>query len=339
LTYLYQAWGAVPYLYVSGPLSSGKTRVFEIQSRLVYRPLLSSNLTAPALFRTLHERGGVVLFDEAERLKQSTPEVGEILSMLLAGYKRGGQATRLEKAGDGFKTVAFEVYGPKALACIAGLPPALSSRCIPVTMFRAAPDSPKPKRRIDANPQEWQRLRDDLHALMLENGTAWLDLARRLDVCPDGIDGRAHELWQPLLALAAWIESHGAVGLLDLMRRHALACIDVGKDDQIPEADEMLLELLTEFVRRGQEPTLGEILTKAKERDPTTFERWIARTVSKRLSNYGIQPPTKSHGERRYKHVTLDALEHIQRHYGIDLGFPVSSSPIVTRTPETAATA
>ena len=90
LTYFFHAWNAVPYLFVGGPMNSGKTRVFQVLSRLVFRPLQSSSLTAPALFRTLHDRGGTLLFDEAEKLRQATPETGEILSMLLAGYKRGG---------------------------------------------------------------------------------------------------------------------------------------------------------------------------------------------------------------------------------------------------------
>ena len=41
------------------------------------------------------------------------------------------------------------------------LPPALASRCIPVLMFRAGPDSVKPQRRIDEDPAGWQELRVD----------------------------------------------------------------------------------------------------------------------------------------------------------------------------------
>ncbi|MBN2585024.1 MAG: hypothetical protein JXL80_18325, partial [Planctomycetes bacterium] len=67
LTYVYPAWNAIPYLFVGGPLGSGKSRVFEILARLVFRPLSSSSLTGPALFRTLHNQGGTLLFDEAER--------------------------------------------------------------------------------------------------------------------------------------------------------------------------------------------------------------------------------------------------------------------------------
>jgi len=106
LGYLYPAWPAVPYLYFGGPVGSGKSRAFEVLARLVFRPRVSSNLTGPALFRTVHNYGGTLLFDEAERLQQTQrPEVGELLSLLLAGYKRGGQATRLEAVGDSFQTV------------------------------------------------------------------------------------------------------------------------------------------------------------------------------------------------------------------------------------------
>ena len=42
---------------------------------------------------------------------------------------------------------------------------------------------------------------------------------------------------QPLLALAAWVESHGARGCSDLVQEPTLATIDAGKDDQVGDAD------------------------------------------------------------------------------------------------------
>jgi hypothetical protein len=326
LTYCYQAWDAVPYLFVGGPLGSGKSRVFEILGRLAFRPLASSNMTAAALFRTLHAQGGTLLLDEAERLKQTQcPDVADLLSMLLAGYKRGGQASRLEALGETgrFKMICFDVYGPKALACIAGLPPALASRCIVVTMFRAAPRSEKPRRRIDADPSGWQRLSDDLHALALEYGPAWLDLARRTDVCPT-MGGRDFELWQPLLALASWIESHGARGLLKLLQAHALASIERGRDESMPDADETLLRILADGVRVGDRLTPQEILDKALESEPTVFKLWHPRTVTARLKTYGIPTPKKVDSGRRreFRDVTPDVLRRIQASYNIDLDFP-----------------
>ncbi len=326
LTYGYVAFDATPYLHVGGPLGSGKSRVFEILLRAAFRPLASSSMTGPALFRTLHNQGGVLLLDEAERLRQPTPETGELLSMLLAGYKRGGQATRLEPVGDSFKTVAFEVFGPKALACIAGLPPALASRCISVRMFRAGPDSPKPRRRIDADPDGWQSLRDDLHALAFGAGAAWLDMARKVDVVPGSMTGRDFELWQPLLALANWIEAHGAAGLLKLVQDFALASIEAAQDDQTPDADETLLRILAEQLRAGLKPTPGDILAKAIDVEGASFKTWKARGVAEHLKRYTVTTH-KSAGRKVYGKKMLDALKRIQANYNIDLGFEADTTP------------
>lgn len=328
LTYVYPAWDAVPYLFIGGTMGSGKSRVLDVLQRIVFRPLSSSNLTAPALFRTLHAQGGTMLLDEAERLRQSTPEQMEIQSVFLAGYKRGGCATRLELVGDVYRPIRFDVYGPKALACIAGLPPTLASRCIPITMFRSAADSDKPKRRIDANPVGWQAVRDDLHVLALEYGPVWVELATRRNVVPSTIGGRNYELWQPLLALAEWLQERGCDKLFGLVRNHALASAANAKDDAIPEADEVLLELLAERVRDSRPPTTGELLTSAKSRDEVTFKNWHPRTVATHLKNYGIQVPKKVNGERRYRDVTTAQLAEIGRRYGIELGLPSVALPV-----------
>jgi len=319
-SYLYPTWDAVPYLYIGGPMGSGKSRVLDVQQRLAFRPISSSNLTAPTLFRTLHANGGTMLFDEAERLRQSTPEQQEIQSVFLCGYKRGGCATRLEPVGDGFRPVRFDVFSPKALACISGLPPTLASRCIPITMFRSATDSPKPKLRIDENPAGWQSVRDDLHILALEHGPEWVKLSVRKDVVPPGIGGRNYELWQPLLALAAWFQERGADGLLSLMQRYALASVANAKDDAVPEADEILLELLAEAVREHRSPSSSELLLSAKLRDEVTFKLWQPKTVTTRLKNYGITTPDKLSGERRYRDVGPSQMLQIQQRYGVDLG-------------------
>lgn len=319
LTYGYLAWPAVPYLYIGGPLGSGKSRVLEVLERLVFRPFPTSSITGPTVFRTLHSNGGTLLLDEKEGLKNSNaPDVAEALSILLAGYKRGGTATRLEPVGDSFRVVSFSVYGPKVLACISGLPPALASRCIAMTMFRAGPGSDKPRRRIDGDCRGWQRLRDDLHALALEHGPTWLELPERLEVCPR-MSGRDFELWQPILSIASWLDESGAKGLLGVMQEHALATIDAGRDDQTPDQDETLLRLLAEMVRLGERPQPGDILTKAQEAEPVAFKMWTARAVASHLKRYGLTT-TKTAGKKRYTQVTAADLERIQTSYGIDLG-------------------
>jgi hypothetical protein len=337
-TYLYPAWPAVPYLAVNGPLGSGKSRLLDVLARLVFRPLATASLTGPALFRTLHARGGVVLLDECERLRHTrSPEIAELLSMVLAGYRRGGCATRLEAAGDTYKPVAFQVYGPKALASIAGLPPTLASRCVPVAMVRARSDSAATRRRIDDDPAGWRDLRDDLHLLALCHGAWWPQLADArtwpgadragAEVVPATLHGRSDELWQPLLALAAWFETHGVPGLHALVRDHAVASVRSGRDEAVPEADRVLLDVLTDAACwKGEAPSAAELLRRSQELDPATFKLWSPHTVSRRLKSYGICHTSKSRGVYRYQ-PTRKQLEELSATYELELDFPRPKRP------------
>ena len=138
MTYVFRCLPAVPYLYLAGPAGSGKTRTMDVLSRMAWRPILASSMTGPTLYRGRHASGGVLFLDEAERMRDNrAAEVAELRSMLLAGYRLGGQAKRLEPVGDTYRMVSFDCYGPVVLGCISGLPPALASRCITVRMIRA----------------------------------------------------------------------------------------------------------------------------------------------------------------------------------------------------------
>jgi hypothetical protein len=317
LTYAYPAWSAVPYLSVGGPLGSGKSRVFEVLSRLVYNPMYSSNLTAPCLFRTLDSQGGTLLLDEAERLNDRTPDAGEIRSILLSGYKRGSRAHRMEREGDDFRPISFDVYGPKAIAGISGLPAALASRCIRIMMFRVAKDSPIPKRSVDANEKAWTELRGGLHALALARGASFVGLARWQPEC-DGLNGRDLEVWQPILAMAKFVEDAGADGLLEIMKEYALKSAQTTNDDIVPESDEILLQLLRQqVVEKPWGITAGELLEKAKEEHPAIFSRYGARGIGAVLNRYGI----KSHrsGGKRYFRPCDNKWRAIKESYGIEL--------------------
>lgn len=333
LTYCYPAWTALPYLSVGGPLGSGKSTLFGVLARLVFRPLPSSNMTAPTLFRSLHELGGVLLLDEAERLRDQTPDAAELRSILLSGYKRGSPAMRLEKNGERFERVEFDVFGPKCFASIANPPEALASRAIRLGMLRAAPGSAKPRRRIDANPRLWSDLRDDLHVMALEYGLTWLDLADRPDVVPPALAGRDFELWQPLLAIAAWLEGCGAGGLLGLVQGFAAESTEAGRDDAVPDADELLLRILARHVLAGSHGTLkaADVLREAREADAAEFGgekagRWKPKGVANVLRRYGFAT-RKRHGSagRTYSAATLAELRRVELAYGFALDLPAAA--------------
>jgi hypothetical protein len=213
----------------------------------------------------------------------------------------------------------FNVFGPKALACINELPPTLATRCLAVPMFRSPPGSPKPKLRVEADAQRWQSLRDALHILAVEHGSEWLDLPGRQDVVPE-MSGRNFELWQPLLSIAAWLEDRGARGLLDLLRKHALLLIESSREASTPPDDEALLRALARAVGSGIAPTAGELLATVSESEPSLFHKWSARAVAAHLKRYGLLS-RKANGRHIFDPAPAD-LRRVQESYGIDLDLP-----------------
>lgn len=321
LTYVHPVFDAVPYIAIGGPAESGKTKVLDLLQQLVFRPIPTSNCTNSALFRLLDAFGGTAILDEAERFQNvNSPDIGELMSSLLAGYRRGKCITKTESLGDGsFAPRHYCVSGPKAIACINSLPVTLASRCVPIPMFRCPKDSPKYRLRIAEDNAEWGLLRDALHAMAMENGPDWLALPARQDVCPD-IGGRNYELWQPLLAIAAWLEERGAINLLGTLREFALRSIDDSRDVTTPPEDEILLQALASLLASGVRPTANQILDAAARRDRNLVYRWTAKRVSSVLSRYGLKT-RPSHGRAIYD-PSIDSLRAVRDSYRINLDLP-----------------
>ncbi|TWT69718.1 DUF3631 domain-containing protein [Crateriforma conspicua] len=330
MSYCYPIFPAVPYLYLAGPAGSGKTRTMDLIGRMVFRPMFSSNTTAANVFRSLHARGGTLLLDEAERLKDDrSPEVGEITSILLSGYRRGGRANRLEPAGDSFRSVSFDVFSPKLLACIRGLPPALSSRCINVRLSRAAVGSPRAARSLDDSPVEEQQVRDLLHAWMLENAP------RLIDTPPPAstLANRDAERWEPLFRIASLCSDES---LLEFVIAHAAQQIETDQEDATPEADPALLAALHELVATQPRVTPGDVLEAARDLDPDAIdEGWTARRVSVVLRRYGLRV-VRSHGKRVFKQTAADVAK-VAKRYGYEIadGSSTGGEPTDDRVPQT----
>ena len=317
MSYVYPVWPAIPYLSIGGPLGSGKSRVFDLLANLVFRPIGSSNMTAPCLFRTLDSRGGTLLLDEAERLRGHSPEVAEIMSILLAGYKKGQKAQRLEKEGDSFKLVSFDVFGPKAIACINELPPALASRCIRLTMFRAPKGSPMPMRRIDNYPH-WQEIRDDLHCMALAYGHEFTRLAQQTFEC-EGLHGRDLEIWGPLLQLAQFIGDHGVQEVVEVVQEYAKKTTARHRDDSVPGADEAVLQATVRLLKlKVHGVTAAEVLVRVQQDEPALFSRYSAKGIAVILKRYGLQS-TRGGGKSLFRPDDKQ-LQAIQDSYGINLG-------------------
>ena len=321
-TYFYSMWEAVPYLRISGPKGSGKSQVLRILERLVFKPLKAESISAAALFRQLDAQGGTFLMDEAQSLWSNTPGGDEIKNIVLTGYKRGGNAARLEKVGEKFEMRNFYVFGPKVFSGTSELPDAVEDRCISISMFRSPPGSSKPRRRLDKRRTVdiWQLLRDSLYTAALEYGLALKGIAFNSKVCPAAIEGRKYELWQPILALASWLEKRGCKGLLDIMQKFAIENVSQSNEaNSATPQEELLLQKLTELLQQKETPTPAELLDAAAFKDSKLFEKWNSEKVGRTLSKFGLKT-IRSNGKRQYRSSLLENLGEIQRSYGVPLG-------------------
>jgi hypothetical protein len=131
MTWVYDAFSAVPYLHALGPIGTGKTRFLLTVGSLCYRAILAGGAVSPAaIFRAVDRYTGTLIIDESDFKVAGI--WAEILKILNSGYHRGLPALRAESGGG---VRAYTVYGPKILASRCRFPDdALESRCITVRL-------------------------------------------------------------------------------------------------------------------------------------------------------------------------------------------------------------
>ena len=131
MTWVYDKFPVVPYLRVIGGFGSGKTRFLEVVGSLCYKAMFFGGPASnSAIFRTLNQIKGTMVFDETDFKNSDMWSI--IVKILNAGHIKNFPVLRMEPKKDGtFKTVVFDVFGPKILASRERFgDQALESRCI-----------------------------------------------------------------------------------------------------------------------------------------------------------------------------------------------------------------
>lgn len=119
LTWLYDAFEAIPYLRAMGAPDSGKSELMKRIGLACYRRIIASGIsTTSSLFRTVDQYKGTLYMDEMD-LKLSDASVEQI-KFLNIGYTRDGMITRMEESTgeEGrkiFKPTMYQAFCPKLL--------------------------------------------------------------------------------------------------------------------------------------------------------------------------------------------------------------------------------
>jgi hypothetical protein len=202
-THMMDAWESTPRLaFLSAEPTSGKTRSLEISEPMVPNAVSTVNASAAYLFRKAGSDEGqpTVFFDEIDTIfGPKAKEHEDIRGFINAGHRRGATYGRCVVHGTIVTTEDTPVYAAVAVAGLGWLPDTLLARSIIVRM----------RRRLRTETVEPYRCRD--HAPQGKEigrrlaGWASTVVEAAKDMRPEmpvGVEDRAADCWEPLLAVA-----------------------------------------------------------------------------------------------------------------------------------------
>jgi hypothetical protein len=291
--HLMGAWESTPRLaFLSPEPASGKTRSMEVTELLVPDPVAAVNVTPAYLFRKVGGEDGppTILFDEVDSVfGPKAKENEELRALLNAGHRRGAVAGRCVVRGKLVETEEIPAYAAVALAGLGWLPDTLLSRSIIIRMRRRAPDEKiEPFRRRVHAPQG-----EALCRRLAGWATTILDEATEArPAMPAGVEDRAADMWEPLLAVADIAGGDWP----DRARAAAMALVAVAREVEPSLNIRLLADLRTVFGDEEQLTTkkiiadlclLGDAPWNDLKGKPITDDH-----LARRLRQYGVKSKT-----------------------------------------------
>ena len=195
-TWVFEAFGVCPNLMATAPeRESGKTRVTELLSWMVWRPKPVSDASAAAIIRGIARDKPTLLFDEAQHFLRRRPD-DPIRGILLASFAE--RMAKVERCvGDDHEIRLFSTFAPKMMngRKLAAIDDMLTSRSVVIPMTRAGRRYPHLRADRDPVGEDVRRMcarwRDD-HLAVLK--CAEPDMGE--------LFGRIADVWRPLCAVA-----------------------------------------------------------------------------------------------------------------------------------------
>ena len=206
-----------PLLNIQSPTKRcGKTTVLKILSRLVPKPLVTSNISTAALFRSIEHFKPTLIVDEVDTFFKFNEEINGVLN---ASHERDGSFV-LRVEGDNHQLKKFCVWCPKILAGIGRRKDTLEDRSITIEMRRKLLEDTVEKLRLN-NDDSFEQIRQKAARWAKDNKN---ELFEKCPQLPDELNDRAADNWTPLVAIADFIGG----SLPDRARRASLKLSENG---------------------------------------------------------------------------------------------------------------
>lgn len=285
LTWLVGSVEILPIAAITAPEKRcGKTTLLAIFGRLVKRPLVASNISSAATFRTIEAHSPTLLVDEADTFLKDNEELRGVMN---SGHSRE-TAFVIRTVGENFEPKRFSTFCPKAISGIGSLPATMMDRAIELKLRRKLPTE-KIERLRHAAPGIFEELCSKL-ARFADDSAPAIKGAR--PTLPDALNDRAQDNWEPLLAIAdiaggEWPEK---------ARKTALK-MSGGEHETFTTSSELLKDIKEVFKKKAVDKLSTIDLLSALTSD--TLKPWATYYRDKpmtptqlagKLRGYGIHP-------------------------------------------------
>lgn len=286
----------------------GKSTMLRCLYLLSRCPIKADNITASAIFRVIDRHQPTLFIDEVDAFLKANEAARSILN---SGHEPDGYVYR--NVGDNHEPHKFRTYGAKALCGIGSIQSTLESRAIRLELRRKLPDEKTENVRF-SDPDQWCVLQRKLARLAEDLSEP---VSCRGEISVAGLNNRAADNWQPLVAIADAVGGHWP----NTARQAA------SRLEQLePEAPEVGAELLADvkavFDHREQPQIFTQDLLDAliqdKESPWLTYNRdrpLTMRQLAVMLKPYGGKPRSIRIGRRTQKGYRKADFEEAFKRY------------------------
>lgn len=284
MTWFIDVVQVAPIANITAPeRNCGKTVMLSTLARLANRPLVASNITPAALFRTVGQWRPTLLIDEADSFADDNEELRGIIN---SGHTRD-TAFVVRLVGADHEPCVFTTWSAKAMAGIGKRAGTIESRSIPLQLRRKLPHEHTERLRSPSSEEVFATLRRKLARWADDN--AYRLSSYTTDI-PSALQNRNADNWEPLLSIADM-----AGGDWPRIARHAALTLSGAED--APSLDQELLcdireVFSTKKVTRMFSTDLLTALTEDEEKRWATYNRGSqmnVRQLANRLKGYGIK--------------------------------------------------
>ncbi len=195
-TYFYELFETYGYLYFRGMRESGKSKFKKILRLIGFNGQEASSISEASFFRTIENTKGLLCLDEYEKMDTDRKRATDLL--LNAGIEQGATVKRYDVDLKGNRS--FDVYCPKIICNITGLPITTQSRCVTIEMARTITNKGKLKPRI--KDPDWKLLRNMCFCFTMEHWKEIKKIYENYDYSE--INNREEDLWRPILSIASF---------------------------------------------------------------------------------------------------------------------------------------